>query len=193
MNLNRNYWENRYQKNETGWDTGIITQPLKSYFDQLTNKNLKILIPGGGNAYEFEYLIQKGFKNTHVLDFAETPIKNIKKRLPQVPYNQIIYEDFFSHKDNYDLIIEQTFFCALPPMARKEYATKINSLLNPQGKIAGLLFDFPLTEQGPPFGGSKEEYKLLFSPQFTIKTLEIAYNSIKPRQGKELFFIFTKK
>ena len=39
-----NYWEKRYQKGETGWDAGQITTPIKEYIDQLTNKNLKILI-----------------------------------------------------------------------------------------------------------------------------------------------------
>lgn len=33
--------------------------PLKVYFDQLTNKDLKILIPGGGNSHEAEYLLKK--------------------------------------------------------------------------------------------------------------------------------------
>ncbi|MCJ1805657.1 TPMT family class I SAM-dependent methyltransferase [Flavobacterium covae] len=193
MDLNNNYWENRYQNNEIGWDVGYITQPLKEYIDQLTNKDLKILIPGGGNSYEFEYLIHKGFYNTYVLDYAKTPIENIKKRLPLVSSNQIICEDFFLHHNYYDLIIEQTFLCALPPSLRKEYVSKMVSLLNPQGKIAGLLFDFPLTKQEPPFGGSSKEYQILFSNDFYIKTLEPAYNSIKPRQNKELFFIFTKK
>ena len=67
------------------------------------------------------------------------------------------------------------------------------SLLNPKGKLAGLLFDFPLTNEGPPFGGSKTEYTNLFSNSFYLKTLEIAYNSIKPRENKELFFIFEVK
>ena len=69
----------------------------------------------------------------------------------------------------------------------------MQTLLIPNGKIAGLLFQFPLTEVGPPFGGSKEEYVALFQKDFTIKTLEPAINSIKPRLEKELFFIFTKK
>ena len=70
---------------------------------------------------------------------------------------------------------------------------KMHELLNPGGKIAGLLFNFPLTEKGPPFGGSIEEYKSLFSGAFKLKILEKAYNSIKPRANKELFFIFDKK
>lgn len=59
--------------------------------------------------------------------------------------------------------------------------------------MVGLLFDFPLTEEGPPFGGSKSEYIVLFEPYFSIKTLEKAYNSIKPRENKELFLIAVKK
>ncbi|WP_395066314.1 hypothetical protein [Flavobacterium sp.] len=65
--------------------------------------------------------------------------------------------------------------------------------MSSNGKIIGLLFQFPLTKFGPPFGGSKEEYLKLFSNDFNIKTLETAYNSVKPRQENELFFIFTKK
>ena len=67
------------------------------------------------------------------------------------------------------------------------------SLLQPNGKLIGLFFEFPLTKVGPPFGGSKAEYINLFQDDFTMKTLEKAYNSIKPRANKELFFIFEKK
>ncbi|WP_428223286.1 methyltransferase domain-containing protein [Flavobacterium sp.] len=193
MKLNSEYWENRYQNLQTGWDAGQITTPIKAYIDQLEDKNIKILIPGCGNSYEFEYLIQKGFQNTHVLDYAETPLENLKKRIPNYPKDQLILGDFFDHHETYDLIIEQTFFCALDPELRKNYAQKMYSLLKPKGKIAGLLFQFPLTESGPPFGGSKESYIELFSPLFQIRKLETAYNSIKPRQENELFFIFTKK
>ena len=66
-------------------------------------------------------------------------------------------------------------------------------MLNKGGKLVGLLFDFPLTEEGPPFGGSLEEYKNTFSKQFNIKILETSFNSIKPRLGRELFIIFEKK
>ena len=193
MKLNSNYWEERYQNNETGWDTGKITPPLQDYIDQIENKSIHILIPGGGNSYEFEYLISCGFKNTHVLDFAKNPLENIKKRMPLLDDKQLIHSDFFEHSGQYDLIIEQTFFCALEPHLRAQYAEKMKALLKPKGKLVGLLFQFPLTEVGPPFGGSKEEYFTLFENDFYIKRIETAYNSIKPRKGNELFFIFEKK
>lgn len=193
MILNNNYWENRYQNQETGWDCGQITTPLKDYIDQLTDKNLKILIPGAGNGYEFEYLINAGFTNVFVLDYAATPIQNLKQRLPQVNESFFLEMDFFQLDDSFDLIIEQTFFCALSVELRTNYVKKMHHLLNEGGKLAGVLFQFPLAESGPPFGGSKEEYMTLFGQNFELTKLETAYNSIKPRKGNELFFIFTKK
>ena len=192
MILNKKYWENRYQNQDTGWDTGSITTPLKEYIDQITDKNLKILIPGAGNGHEFDYLVQQGFTNVWVIDIADPPIQKLRSRHPQLT-ERFQLGDFFEHNSQYDIIIEQTFFCALDPEIRINYVSKMHSLLHTKGKIAGLLFDFPLTLEGPPFGGSKEEYLSLFSKKFTIKKLEKAYNSIKPRAGRELFFIFEKK
>ncbi|MCG2610457.1 TPMT family class I SAM-dependent methyltransferase [Flavobacterium sp. SM15] len=191
--LNSHYWENRYQNKETGWDVGQITTPLKEYIDQIQDKSLKILIPGAGNAYELDYLLSKGFTNVFVVDFAETPLQNIKKRFPDFPSEQLLQTNFFELDNTFDLIMEQTFFCALSPELRKDYAKKMSELLNKKGKLFGLLFDFPLTAEGPPFGGSKTEYENLFSEKFDIKVLEPAYNSIKPRAEKELFFILQLK
>jgi len=193
MKLNNQYWQRRYETNDAVWNAGKITTPLKDYFDQIKDKSISILIPGCGNAYEFEYLLDQEFTTISVLDYAQAPIDNIKKRIPNSNPNQLILGDFFEHTGQYDLIIEQTFFCAIDPQLRTKYVEKMHALLRPNGKLVGLLFQFPLTQAGPPFGGSKEEYINLFSEKFTIKTLETAYNSIQPRQGNELFFIFTKK
>jgi thiopurine S-methyltransferase len=137
-------------------------------------------------------LWNKGFTNTFVLDIAKQPLENLKKRVESFPDEQLLHHDFFELNQKYDLIIEQTFFCALNPDLRKQYVEKMFQLLKPNGKLAGLLFDFPLTESGPPFGGSVEEYNAIFSKYFKIKTLQRATNSIKERQGKELFFIFER-
>ena len=80
--LNHEYWQNRYVKNETGWDIGYISSPIKEYIDQLTDKSIKILIPGCGNSYEAEYIWNKGFTNLHLLDYAIQPINNFLIRNP---------------------------------------------------------------------------------------------------------------
>ncbi len=191
-----NYWTQRYLEQHIGWDVGKPTRPLKAYIDQLENKALKILIPGAGNAYEAEYLFNKGFKNVHVLDISKKPLEYFQNRVPNFPSAQLIHGDFFTHQDSYDLILEQTFFCAFPPTKenRKQYAAQVNNLLKQNGKLVGLWFCFPLSEdtENPPFGGSKEEYIEYFKPYFKIKSFENCYNSIEPRKGKELFGIFIK-
>ena len=106
-------------------------------------------------------------------------------------FKQIDTEHFKLEK-KFDLVIEQTFFCALQPNQRKDYVKKMAEVIKPGGKLAGVLFDFPLTEQGPPFGGSQEEFGKLFKPYFTITKMERCYNSIKPRMGNELFFELIK-
>ncbi len=186
------FWSQRNEQNHTGWDIGEISKPLKAYIDQLENKELKILIPGAGNAYEAEYLLKQGFKNVYVADISKKPLENLNSRVPDFPKDQLLNVNFFEIEDQFDLILEQTFFCALPVDSRADYARKSAELLTKNALLSGLLFNFPLTENGPPFGGSKEEYLTYFSPYFDIEILEPCYNSIKPRQGNELFFKFRK-
>ncbi|WP_266205315.1 methyltransferase domain-containing protein [Pontibacter kalidii] len=187
QDFNAAYWQQRYQQNQTGWDVGAITPPLKEYFDQLENKALRILIPGCGNAYEAEYLHQNGFTNVYVADVAEAPLQQFQARVPDFPHHHLLHQDFFSLQGPFDLIVEQTFFCALNPRLRAGYARKCAELLQPVGKLMGLLFDTTFEKEGPPFGGSREEYRAYFAPYFDFLQFDTATNSIPPRQGKELF------
>ena len=191
--LNNNFWQDRYLQNETGWDIGHPSTPLKDYIDQLENKSLNILIPGCGNSYEAEYIWQKGFKNIHLLDYAHQPLYNFKKRNPDFPDGNLHCEDFFKHEGSYDLIIEQTFFCAIDPALRTNYAEHMYALLADNGKLTGVLFNRDFEKSGPPFGGSKEEYINYFKPYFDFQVFDTAYNSIEPRAGHELFMILKKR
>jgi SAM-dependent methyltransferase len=192
MNLNKEFWENRYREERTGWDVGTISTPLKTYIDQLENKQLKILIPGAGYGHEALYLLNKGFKNVTVIDLAEQPLLRLKKS--GFPPTQLKQGNFFDLvEEDYDLILEQTFFCALNPELRNQYVSKMSNLLKDKGKLVGLFFNVEFEKEGPPFGGSKNEYEMLFKGSFDLKVLETAYNSISPRANKELFFIFEKR
>ncbi len=192
----KDYWTERYVNQNTGWDIGYPSTPLKTYIDQLTNKSIKILLPGAGNAYEAQYLWEQGFKNVVVIDISEVPLKDFKKRNPNFPEDQLLHGNFFEHKESYDLIIEQTFFCSFVPTDenRSEYAKHMASLLKPTGKLVGLWFNFPLTGdmEKRPFGGDKVLYLTYLNTYFKTVVFEPCYNSIKPREGKELFGIFEK-
>lgn len=191
--MEKSYWNKRYGALNTPWDIGYPSPAITNYLDQINSFEKKILIPGAGNAHEAEYAFKNGFNNTFVLDFASKPLELFEKRNPFFPKDQLLYADFFKHSGSYDLIIEQTFFCALPIHKRKDYVKKMHSLLTPKGKLIGLLFNTQFEKTGPPFGGLKEDYIQLFTPFFNIVTLETCYNSITPRNGNELFFIFENK
>lgn len=182
------YWEDRYTKNETSWDVGCVSAPLKEYIDQLTDRDISILIPGCGNAHEAQYLHEKGFSNVFVIDLAQKALDNLLDRTPDFPPDNLILGDFFAHEGQYDLILEQTFFSSLEPRLRTDYARKTHDLLVPYGKLSGVLFDFEL-DSGPPYGGTKSEYQGYFKYYYNTRTFETCYNSIESRQSIELFMI----
>ena len=192
MDLSSDFWNNRYESGETGWDLGGVSSPLKSYFDQLTDGNLKILIPGAGNAYEAEYQYNLGFKDVHIADFSPKACQQFGERIPSFPKSNIHCADFFELEGTYDLIIEQTFFCALDPSLRADYALKMSSLLKSKGKLVGVMFDDEMNTDHPPFGGCQEEYMELFSPYFDVELMQSCKNSIKPRTGREIFVKLVK-
>jgi SAM-dependent methyltransferase len=184
--LDEDFWNNKYKNYQTGWDLGQVSPPIKSYIDQLENKNIKILIPGAGNAYEADYLLKKGFKNITIIDIAPKLVEKLKNKWENNPNIQILHGDFFKHEGKYDLIIEQTFFCAINPSERANYVKKIKELLNQKGKLVGLLFNRQF-EGGPPFGGDIKEYEVLFKEELVLDVFEKAHNSIGPRTGVELW------
>ncbi|MGQ7944709.1 methyltransferase domain-containing protein [Flavobacterium sp. WC2509] len=191
-NNNQTFWDNQYQTNTTGWDLGQVSPPIENYINTLENKNIRILIPGCGNSYEAAYLLEQEFTNITVIDIAPTLVKNLKTKFQNNPNINIVLGDFFEHKGEYDLIIEQTFFCALPPTMREKYVSKMHQLLAKEAKIVGLLFNRTF-ESGPPFGGSQKEYEILFKDTFDFLKMEICQNSVAPRAGSELWIEFQKK
>ena len=115
--LDKNYWKARWQTGQTGWDVGEPTTPIREFVDYLVitkaDKNLRILIPGAGSGHEVVYFYQNGFNNITVCEWAEEAAERLKNQLPELPDSQLVIGDFFELTGTFDLIVEQTFFCAL--------------------------------------------------------------------------------
>lgn len=191
--LDKDYWQNRYQEEKTGWDAGNITTPIKTYFDAIKDKTLKILIPGCGNAHEAAYLFQQGFSNLYLCDWAQAPLDNFSTENPNFPKEQLICANFFELEEkDFDFVVEQTFFCAINPSLRPQYALKMSEILKVGGQLVGLFFGKELGLEGPPFGGNKAEYLSYFEPLFSNVKMEPCINSIAPRLGSELFIEIKK-
>lgn len=189
--LDKNYWKARWQAGQTGWDAGEPTTPIREFVDYLvktnTDKNLRILIPGAGSGHEAVYFYKNGFHNITICEWAEEAAEKLKKQLPELNDNQLVVGDFFELIGTFDLIVEQTFFCAIDPILRPKYAQKCFELLDTEGGIQGVLFKQNFDAPGPPFGGTEEEYRGYFTPYFDILSISDCYNSIKPRANSELW------
>lgn len=191
--LDENYWEERWINEKTSWDIGYSSPAIEEYILQYPNKEASILIPGCGNAYEVEFLWNRGFSNITVLDISTTAAQILRDKYQDRKGVTVICEDFFNHHGKYDLVIEQTFFCALHPDLRPQYVNKMHGLLNKGGRIIGVLFNRVFEKDGPPFGGSVLEYQNLFNNDFEIQKMEECYNSIEARKGSEVFINLQKQ
>ena len=187
--IDQDYWDNLYKTKEVGWDIGYPSPALRNYIDQLSDKSIRILIPGCGNAYEAEYLLRNGFHHVTLIDIAPQLTTALMAKFENHPgiKPRIITGDFFELHGQFDLILEHTFLSALQPTLRIAYTKKMHELLTPNGKLVGVLFGKHFEEDGPPFGGSIEEYRDLFRDNFDICVLEPCYNSIERRAGSEVF------
>lgn len=98
--------------------------------------------------------------------------------------------------DPFDFIFDYTFFCALSPELRSQWAIRMAELLKPTGKILTLIFPiFPkdspemLAMEGPPYPVSVDAYKNVLEP-LGFQIMEGSpYESeltVSRRQGKEM-------
>lgn len=187
--LDAAYWEQRYATGQTGWDIGHVSAPLRQIIDALPDKQLRILVPGAGNGYEVRYLHACGFTDVTVIDLAATPLAQLAASLPERSNIRLLQADYFDHDGQYDVQLEQTFFCALAPRLRPAYVRHAHRLLVPGGQLRGVLFDRTFDQPGPPFGGSADEYRELFAPCFELRTLIPCDHSEGKRQELLINFV----
>jgi SAM-dependent methyltransferase len=185
--LDQQFWDDLYLRGETRWDLGEASPPLRAYIDQLEDKHASVLIPGAGNAHEALYLNEKGFTGVTVVDISAVATANLRRRAAGPAGLKVITSDFFGHTGKYDLILEQTFFCALEPQLRERYARHARELLAPGGKLAGVLFNRTFEAGHPPYGGDAGAYRKLFEPYFTFNRWAPCLNSAPERAGSEWF------
>jgi SAM-dependent methyltransferase len=93
---------------------------------------------------------------------------------------------------DFDLILDYTFFCALPPAQRADWGKRVSELLLPEtGRLLTIVFPIlPEADRnkGPPYPVTIQDYQLALEPH-GIKLIETpcaSPHSVPSRQGKEL-------
>ncbi|MBI3995764.1 MAG: thiopurine S-methyltransferase, partial [Nitrospirae bacterium] len=91
---------------------------------------------------------------------------------------------------HYDLIFENTFFCAIDPDHRDRYVESAAAILKPGGFLLGVFYNIR-PETGPPFGATRDELIDRFGRYFTL-ALDRVPRSIPRREGKELLMLWRR-
>jgi SAM-dependent methyltransferase len=186
----KEYWNSRWKEGKTGWDLGMPSPPLLHLIQTLQpSKKSRILIPGCGNAWEAEWLAAHGYANITLVDIAPELCRILEQRFTATPAVRVLCADFFDLQGPFDLILEQTFFCAILPELRKAYVLKMKELLAEHGILTGVLFDTDFPFVGPPFGGHADDYRALFETQFRSVQIGPCDHSAGPRAGTECVFM----
>ena len=162
------FWNSRYEKNETPWDFGGAPLALKDYL-KLHPKGGKVLIPGSGSGHELKLFAAAGFDVT-AIDFAPAAVARSRAALGPALADRVIEGDFFKHDfpaASFDVVYERTFLCALLPTRRAAYRDRMAYLLKHGGMLIGTFY-YQNTVSGPPFGFAWGESDELFSRHFLL-------------------------
>lgn len=192
----REDWERHYESGDLQWDLGAVSPPFLHLWEDRKLVPGKTLIPGCGRGHEVLFLAEKGFQVTAV-DFASGAVQSLAQSLEHHNLDcQVLQANFFEldsgHDGLYDLMLEQTFFCAINPSQRKAYVETAHRILSPGAHLMGLFYETGETG-GPPFNTTEADILKHFSCRFEIEQLEKTPHSIDRRKGKEWLGIFKKK
>ena len=191
-----NFWNQKYIDNDFSWDISSPTPIFVDYFNEIKNKK-DILIPGCGLGHDAIYLSRKGH-NVTALDFSSFAINYIKNKY--VKNNlKAIKQDFFELDsklfNQFDIVLEYTFFCAIHPSKRTSYVNLVSRLLKKNGFLIAIFLPINKAEDdsGPPFGVDINKIIKMFSKNFNIIVNRKSLLSIPPRKDSELFLVMEKK
>ena len=191
------YWDGRFATLDTPWELGRPSSVLLEALDAaqglgLSVRGARTLSPGCGRGEDAIALAERGAEVT-ALDWSQCAIAELSKRIeslgPAVRGRITVASgDFFAEAPGpLDLVVEHTFFCALDPSRRPQYAEALGRIVRPGGFLVGNFFvvsegeigslpNMSLTRQGvgPPFAATAEEIRGLFSPSFQLFELRPA-------------------
>lgn len=188
-------WEARYRAGQTPWD---LKGPTPVFGRLITEGHLpigKLLVPGAGLGHDALAFARAGYAVTSV-DVAASACADLRARSSAAGVTLDVLEaDFFTMTDSatYDLMLEQTFYCAIDPSARDAYRDQAHRLLKPGGLLFGLFFPLEARNAaGPPHVVRPDELRASLSERFELLHEEWPADSIKPRAGNEILQIWRR-
>lgn len=183
-------WDARYAATDIPWDMGEVSPPLVCFRQEgILPVGRQVLVPGCGSGYEVAYLAEAGYEAVGA-DFSSQAVAAARRIAGTVPNARIIQADLLAPAavslGEFDWIFDQTFFCAIAPVRRPEYAIAMGRLLRPGGELWALSFRVA-SPGGPPFDSTPADFiELMSSVGFElIQQRPLTGESHPARRGRE--------
>ncbi|KAI5118555.1 hypothetical protein M0805_002935 [Coniferiporia weirii] len=200
-------WDKAWKENVTPWDHGEIQPSLIEALDssvfKLPTKG-RALVPGCGRGYDTIFIASRLDYDVVGVDLSPSAVDAAKIYLEQniPPVNNVhkqvsfLATDFFEFTvgegENFDLVFDHTFFCAIPPSLRKAWGQQMTKLAKPGGFLITLVYPIDGSrEGGPPFSVTVECYEQAL-PQWEKVLDKVSYKSSPSHEGRERLVVWRR-
>ncbi|AGH96493.1 class I SAM-dependent methyltransferase [Pseudobdellovibrio exovorus] len=191
-----NFWSEIYQAPENpGWNLNDSAEAFKDMLPRLKLPKSRILVLGCGEGHDAALFAKAGHVVTAV-DFSKEAIERGRQKYSDLE-NLSFYESNIFHlptewNHSFDVVVEHTCFCAIPPEQRNELVRLYRRMLHEEGQLLAVFYTME-KRSGPPFGATEWEIRKRTQEHFQYLFWGRLRNSITRRMGKELFVLAKKR
>lgn len=168
------FWQDRFERQETGWDRGAVSPQLQSWLEDGALQPCRIAVPGCGSGWEVAELAQRGFEVTGI-DYTAAAVERTRQLIDSRGLSaQVLQADVLNYQPEtlFDAVYEQTCLCAIHPEHWVPYARQLHQWLKPQGSLWVLFMQMiraPASEAGlivgPPYHCDINGMRAIFPEQ----------------------------
>lgn len=183
-------WEQRYREGRTRWDLGGAPPVLvRAIAARPAPPRLRVLVPGAGFGHDALAWARAGHRVASV-DLAPSAVRALRACAERAGLTLDVREgDLFAlpaaWSSAFDVVWEQTCFCAIPPERRLDYVRAVAEALVPGGTYLGLFWNHG-QPAGPPYDIAWEAVRSLFLGRFEEAGAEPVPDSVPGRSHETL-------
>jgi len=209
------YWQQRFEHSDTPWELGHPSHAFVEALERLQAlgfdpRGASVVISGCGRGSDALELARRRMQVT-ALDWSPSAIQELRTSARSQKLESrvtAVSGDFFATRpEPRDAFAEHTFFCAIDPSRRSDYARLAAEWVRPGGWLFGNFFILDPAQasalpglsmsdrgEGPPFASTRESLIAELSPWFDLRVLERATQPEPDRRpGMEWVGIFQRR
>lgn len=190
------FWGKIYQENPLPpWQLEAHHPAFDDVIKQLKLQKSRVGVFGCGIGYEAAFFSEKGHMVTG-FDFSAEAVGRANEKFGHLPSLKFIKSDVLKlpaeYNEQFDVIVEHTCFCAIPPKNRNDLVKSWKKSLSETGYLIGVFFVMDRPE-GPPYGATEWEIRERLRKSFDFVYWTRWHFSTERRIGTELVIVARKK